>query len=385
MGSLRKNINRKDLAAEVEKALINDRLAQARAIYTVESVTELEYLAEEAPPRRICGNFWFEGELCLLFAKQNRGKSVFAVQIADAITKGKTCGGLANEMPAQPVLYFDYELTKKQFANRYVDERDRSIQYKFAKSFLRPTITYPKVRSAKDAAELILEGLRETLKDYPNIRIIIIDNITRIGGDLTEGKAAFDIMCYLDELKKEGYSILVLGHAKKGGDTDKFGISAEDSIGSSMIQNFIDSSFAIGKNSENKATRYLKQTKVRACEESEDVAIFEQVKENGFLHFKYAGTDSENNQLKVLQDDERESRDGIIWEFYQRDPSRSLRSIAAEINDGKTFKTKVYPETVKRVIAKIQADQAEKLQVWNDAKPDTTETDTPDEQEQIPF
>lgn len=39
-------------------------------------------------PKKIFGPFWYEQELCILFADTNQGKSLLAVQIIDSVTKG---------------------------------------------------------------------------------------------------------------------------------------------------------------------------------------------------------------------------------------------------------------------------------------------------------
>jgi hypothetical protein len=38
-------------------------------------------------PKMLFDHFWFEGELCIMFADTNSGKSVLAVQIGDSISK----------------------------------------------------------------------------------------------------------------------------------------------------------------------------------------------------------------------------------------------------------------------------------------------------------
>ena len=51
---------------------------------------------------------WYQGEVCCLFADSNLGKSIYAVQIAAAIAEERK------------VLYFDFELSDKQFQLRYI-------------------------------------------------------------------------------------------------------------------------------------------------------------------------------------------------------------------------------------------------------------------------
>lgn len=76
--------------------------------------------AKKSPiPQMLFSEFWYEGELCILFADTNTGKSILAVQIADSISKGEAVPGFKLQAKAQPVVYLDFELFDKQFEARY--------------------------------------------------------------------------------------------------------------------------------------------------------------------------------------------------------------------------------------------------------------------------
>ena len=70
-------------------------------------------------PQMLFDKLWFEHELCIVFADTNLGKSILAVQIADGISRGVSILSLPMEATAQKVLYFDFELSDKQFEARY--------------------------------------------------------------------------------------------------------------------------------------------------------------------------------------------------------------------------------------------------------------------------
>ena len=44
---------------------------------------------------------WYEGEICILFADTNVGKSILAVQIGDSISRGKAIRGFEIEAKRQ--------------------------------------------------------------------------------------------------------------------------------------------------------------------------------------------------------------------------------------------------------------------------------------------
>src|ERR1700744_2852365 len=81
----------------------------------------MEGARSRAIPQMLFGKFWHQGEVCILFADSNLGKCILAVQIADAISKGKAVYPFDVEPEAQPVIYCDFELTDKQFEARYSD------------------------------------------------------------------------------------------------------------------------------------------------------------------------------------------------------------------------------------------------------------------------
>src|ERR1700749_1894433 len=86
-------------------------------------------------PKMLFGKFWFEGELCILFADSNLGKSILAVQIGNCINTGKPMSPFVVESKPQPILYCDFELTDKQFEGRYSDNYQH--HYNFRDDFYR--------------------------------------------------------------------------------------------------------------------------------------------------------------------------------------------------------------------------------------------------------
>jgi RecA-family ATPase len=88
-------------------------------------------------PDMLFGELWYEGELCIMFADTNLGKSILAVQIADSISSGRKIGSFKLEAKPQRVLYFDFELTMKQFQARYSNNYQDNFRFRFSPP-LRP-------------------------------------------------------------------------------------------------------------------------------------------------------------------------------------------------------------------------------------------------------
>jgi hypothetical protein len=350
---------------KTETSELEKQANELEGIYQLSPAMDLAYMRHEPPPRKIFGTMFFEGEISYLFAPPARGKSILAVQLADAISRGTNCCGFPNDLGPQLVAMFDFEMTNKQFMERYISDTDRDKYHHFHPNFLRAAVSHPKAKSAKDAARKLLEALKFVLSKLP-VKILIIDNLTRIGGDISEGSAAFEVVTYLDNLKKEGYSILILGHAKKG-DYAKFGIDENDAIGSSMVNNFIDGSFALGCNATNKSVRYLKQIKCRSGIASDDVIVLEQEKKDGvFLQLTYRGLAAESEQLKTLDTDQYHKLETVVLQ-HAADEANSLNRIAKIVNESGEFKQRIYPTTVSRIIAKKKANEAqEKIESQED-------------------
>ena len=101
------------IATELQKA---DQLASSVpeqiGMLTIKTANRtIKEAALRPNPDALWLSLWYEGEVCCLFSDSNLGKSIYAVQIATKIAEAKR------------VLYFDFELSDKQFQLRYSDEQ----------------------------------------------------------------------------------------------------------------------------------------------------------------------------------------------------------------------------------------------------------------------
>ena len=269
----------------------------------------------ERIPEKLFGEFWFENEVCILFADTNVGKSILAVQIADAISRG----GYLNDqicrttVPAQKVVYFDFELTSKQFESRFSERAEGSEtftnHYEFHRNFYRAEIN-PETSDIGEFVkfeDFLNASLEQTIVST-GAKVIIIDNLTYLRDETENARNALPLMKYLKSLKsKYGLSILALAHTPKRDSTKPLG--RNDLQGSKMLINFCDSSFAIGESSKQPGLRYLKQVKARNTEiiyHTENVLLANVSKQSNFLRFNLHETADENEHLKVLSNKQRE-------------------------------------------------------------------------------
>lgn|GEM_PF-6521852 len=97
--------------------------AQNSDAFIIKSAGDWLETTNEVPDTtiRLFGDFWYQGEVCIMFADTNVGKSILAVQIGDSLSKGAVIEGIGNQRRPEKVLYFDFELSAGQFKKRYHD------------------------------------------------------------------------------------------------------------------------------------------------------------------------------------------------------------------------------------------------------------------------
>lgn len=250
-------------------------------------------------PNKLFGEFWFEGELCILFADTNLGKSVLAVQIADSISTGKGILGFNFDGEPQKLIYIDFELSNKQIENRYSDHY--SNHYVFNDNFLRAEIGHNEINpSSFSSFDNYLFTSIEDLVKTNNSKVIIIDNLTYLKSGTEKSNEAISLMHYLVMLKRKyNLSILVLAHTPKRDGYKP--VTKNDLSGSKMLMNFCDSCFAIGQSFSGDNLRYLKQIKQRYVENlygTENIIVCTLKKDINFLKFEFFDFDQEINHLK---------------------------------------------------------------------------------------
>ena len=282
----------------------------------------LEDAKKRPVQKALFGDFWLEGELSILFSDTNRGKSTLAMQIAESLARGKEIAPFEVVPPAQKVLYFDFEMSEKQFEARYSvpgkDSKPRS-HYRFSDDLLRAQIAPHNElpEGYKNVTEFVQHSFTELLSQT-QARIVIVDNITFLKGANENASAAAQLMKALKYLKQcHGLSILVLAHTPKLPFTSP--LSLGDLQGSKMLSNFADNVFVLGASNQAKDLRYLKHLKPRSTRIRYDVSnviLYRIKKSRGFLHFEFVGYGNE--------------RDHLVWHREYVDGERAKLMIMAK-------------------------------------------------------
>lgn len=284
-------------------------------------------------PEMLFDAFWFEGEICILFADTNLGKSILAVQIADSISTGNHIPGFKLEAVKQKVLYLDFELSGKQFEARY--SYNFTEHHTFNDNFLRAEIDPESELPPEfpDFEAFLNHSLEQQIIET-GISVLIIDNITYLRSETEKAREALPLMKHLKTLKKKyKLSILVLAHTPKRDLTKP--ISRNDLQGSKMLINFCDSSFAIGESYQDKSLRYLKQIKARNTDiryDKDNICTCNINKDYNFLKFEFLEFDLENLHLRTPSEKETKDLDTSIIDLKSSNPSLTNREIARQLN-----------------------------------------------------
>lgn len=276
--------------------------------------------AQERPdPSPLWLNLWYEGECCCLFADSNLGKSIYGVEIAAHIAQERR------------VLYFDFELSDKQFQLRYTSEANEL--HRFPDNLLRAEIN-PFAEVKGDFETAIMKAIEKAAEES-ECDVIVVDNITYLASQAEKSDEAARLMMALMSLKREHkWSMLVIAHTPKR--DLQSAITQNHLGGSKKIFNFVDSCIAIGKSASQENVRYVKQLKSRSGaiqHGADNVLVCEIRKEGAFLRFTPTGEAEESEMLKSYAEAaEEELRRDVV---ASRAIGKSFQEIANELGISK--------------------------------------------------
>lgn len=286
---------------------------------------------------QLLSEIWQSNELHILFADTGIGKSIYAVAASDALSKGHDFLILKNHCASQTVLYYDFELSDRQFRKRYTNEF--GDEYPFSNRFYIDTIDFAKFLEINPVArfsELLFLKMRHDIETIcPNI--LVIDNLTFLNSQSTQDtQIALEVMRELIQLKKNyNLSILVLAHTPKRSMASP--ITVNDLAGSKHLANFADSISAIGRSAVGPDIRYIKQIKPSRSSEmvydTNNVISCRIVKADNFLTFEFVDFGCEYEHLQQTNDNEKAQRrmELIDQAIKLKNEGKSLSKIALEI------------------------------------------------------
>jgi len=312
--------------------------ADSHRLFTIEKGNRWMELARREPEAKMLfGELWHQGELCMLFADTNIGKSVLAVQIGESIARGQSIAPFICQAPPARVLYIDFELSQAQFGLRY---SQGGRDHLFSDNFFRAQYNFiPDPPPNVDENDLLIAAIEYKVQ-LAKATVLIIDNITCLRGGTENSVVALSLMKSLKALKTDHkLSILVLAHTPKRRNPTQ-PISADDLHGSKLLINFADSAFAIGKSTAETDLSYLKQIKQRNTRQRyghDNVCLCRIQKPGAFLYFKFEGYSTERHHVLTQTAVGRRELTSKITDLTaaglsQRDISKQLGIGVATVN-----------------------------------------------------
>jgi hypothetical protein len=305
----------------------------AKNLFEIHTANKWLEMEKNTPmPKMLFGEFWYEDELCIMFADTNVGKSILAVQIGNSLARHQPIGPFGVEADSKKVLYMDFEMSGKQFQSRY---SHNGLQFEFDRNFFRAGFN----------PEAQMSYQFKTYDDYMNsaiayavkktgAQVLIIDNITCLRQGTERTDVALSLMKHLKALKtKYNLSVLVLAHTPKRNPCKP--ISRNDLQGSKMLINFADSAFAIGESAHDNTLRYTKQVKQRGGKQwygSSNVCLWRLSKPINFIGYDFVDYGHEADHLRSYTQLERQAVTEKITKLFAE--GLSQRQISKQLNVG---------------------------------------------------
>lgn len=219
------------------------------------------------PKKQLIGGLISEGEQVILFGGINAGKSLFAYQIAQAIAEGED-------------LTFKNSENEIRFRNECEPQKVLSLDFEHSDDQIKHRISLDNLKLSAGDNIISLEEDFETDTDFDNpdeafewikgaaeeaqAKVIIIDNISAMSGDLEKAENAKRFMKSLRKLcRVDGYTVIILAHTPKL--SSKRGILRKENIaGSNKLPALADSVIGIAEQETSEGGfSYIKHLKRR--------------------------------------------------------------------------------------------------------------------------
>lgn len=340
--------------------------------------------------KQLAGTLLEQQGVTLMFAQPGVGKSIFAVQIADAVSRGRMVfdeGVLVNEAAPMRTGFFDFELLDKEFYKRYSNKEDALNTFTFADTFFRVDINpnFTDFTEGDDIEKHILSEIENAVLTF-KLEFLVIDNISAlISQSASDPNVALRVMASLKRLRiKYGLTLLVLAHTTKQYNKTKT-IEMEDMGGAAALQNFAPTIFAIGRNANDDGELYIKQVKGRnGCMFGKDNVIRCEIhkRQGNFLCFDYRGqaresdmladflaVDSQDHLIQAAIDHQNRTGDGLRSTAKAIGWAQSYVTLGARMKEARQKSAGTTYELQKPTLEHMK-DQAEKPAMPNPRKED---------------
>lgn len=180
----------------------------------VRAVSLSEFLSLELPPRENLLNPWLpKSGLCMVYAKRGVGKTFFALEVAMSLAYGADFLSFTANKPVK-VLYIDGEMPANTMQKRLAEIENRMPSNR---QMIEPFFITPDLQGDFMPDLSTLEGQESIREQIDKTDLIIIDNISTLGGSAKENEAEswIPLQQWALSLRKQGKSVLFIHHAGK--------------------------------------------------------------------------------------------------------------------------------------------------------------------------
>lgn len=182
----------------------------------VRAVSLSELLGMELPPRENLLNPWLpRAGLCMVYAKRGVGKTFFALEIAMALAYGARFLSFTTPRSVK-VLYIDGEMPANTMQKRLAEIEKRMSTNE---QMIEPFFITPDLQGDFMPDLSTLDGQESIRKQTDEADLIVVDNISTLGGSAKENEAEswIPLQQWALLLRKQGKSVLFIHHAGKNG------------------------------------------------------------------------------------------------------------------------------------------------------------------------
>ena len=217
-------------------------------------------------PIELLSSLWRTGEIAVMFGPRSVGKSVFAVQIADAIAKGnsplnspqffkqKRKPQKGDRRPPN-VLYLDFELDSRQFSERYSVDSKRRPSFAFDRAEIASDFDIPK--AFRNATDFLDHSIKWAIAG-DNTDVVIIDSIHYLLRNSSSSTAALNLMKTLRLIcAQNGTSVLITAPMRERTRKTR-PVELRDIAVDRHIAELADTVFALNTSTYGPEFRYLK-------------------------------------------------------------------------------------------------------------------------------
>ncbi len=253
--------------------------------FLVTSGTENSKSGGGKPVPQFFGSLWRAGETAVLFGDAGIGKSVLAIQIAESIACGKKLidsgqrkmeNGSGNSplsifrspLPAQKVLYVDFERTREQFGERYSAPSPipgkLPVSHRLPRNLIRAhldDIDYIPDVFKNEPHRYFSYWVHQTIEES-GARVVIIDNIAYLARTLSGGAGTSVMKTLRLWATRFNLSILAVAHRRDRGRPRPLALA--DLAAAPTVADLADTVFAIGGSTIAPDLRYIKHLKSRS-------------------------------------------------------------------------------------------------------------------------